>query len=284
MATATLPAMPGDLYSERTGQPRQLDEQGFMELVWQEIVRLREASLFGNDIAGRQGLGVPDEDSPVSEANLIRAFNVTGLRGTLMSDGLPPGWVGSNTALFFDVVEYLYRETTAEDQREFVRASLSPDLARHNPPMELTVGGQIVECAPDELRPLLEDPLPEDVTLPIRRPFEAAIEQYRRRGATEDDKRSALKHLADVLEPMKGEIDTYLLSADESALFQIANKFYIRHNTREQQRKYDGEVWLDWMFYVYVATARAMIAVMDRDELRDRVMGEPPDGNGGLPL
>src|ERR1700730_16006250 len=132
---------------------------------------------------------------------------------------------------------------TAEDNREVVRERLNPDLGLHDPPMELTVGGQIVEGAPDELRPLLEEPLPEDVPLPIRRPFEAAVEQYRRRGATEDDKRSALKHLADVLEPMKGEIDESLLSADESALFQIANKFYIRHNTRTQQGKYDGEEW-----------------------------------------
>jgi hypothetical protein len=84
-----------------------------------------------------------------------------------------------------------------------------------------------------------------------------------------------LKHLADVLEPLRDEIKTELLPADESALFLIANRFWIRHNDRNQQRKYDSDVWLDWTFYVYVATARALLAVLDRQQLTNAV-GRPP--------
>jgi hypothetical protein len=71
---------------------------------------------------------------------------------------------------------------------------------------------------------------------------------------------------------------------NESALFNIANGFWIRHNNRNQKRVYDEDTWLDWMFYVYVATARALLAVIDRQKLAESVFGEPPDDNGGLPF
>lgn len=106
---------------------------------------------------------------------------------------------------------------------------------------------------------------------PLRDPLDAAIEPYRRRGATEQEKRSALKHLADVLEPLRAQIDEYLLPADERALFQLANRFWLRHNDRQQQRAYDGSVWLDWMFYLYLATARALLAVLRREVLEELV-------------
>jgi hypothetical protein len=161
---------------------------------------------------------------------------------------------------------------------------INPDLALYEPPMEMLENGEIVEKAPDEFRELLDGPVAEDIPSPIRDPLRGAIAQYRRRDASQHDKRSALKHLADVLEPLKGEIDEHLLPADERALFQLANKFWIRHNDRLQQRTYDGDVWLDWMFYVYVATGRALLAVVDRQRLSEQVYGVPPDSGGGLPF
>lgn len=255
-----------------------------MQLVWQEIKSLRDAGFFGNELAGIKALGVPNPDSPVTEANLIRAFNKTGLRGELMSNSAyPPGWVGSNTPLFFDVIEYLYHETTAEDNREAVRERLNPDLARYTPPMELLSNGQIVERAPDGLRPLLEDPIPDHVPAPLGDPLESAIQQYRRRGATAQEKKAAITQLAGVLEPLRHDIDETFMPKDESDLFHIANKFALRHNKAGQKRNYDEEIWLDWIFQVYLSTARALLAVMDRQELQERVDPEPDD-SGGIPF
>jgi len=256
-----------------------------MKLLWQRYKPMREEGFFGRELKAVRGLGADEEDSPMTEANLIRVFKVSGLRSELRSSSdLPPGWASNNVGLLFDILEYLHDELVSDAKRDEMRRRLNPDLALYTPPMEMLTDGQIVEKAPDELQPLLNEPAPEHVTVVLRKPFDSAVEQYRRRGATLHDKQSALKHLADVLEPMKGVIKEYVLKEDESALFNIANNFYIRHLNREQRRSYDSEVWLDWTFYVYVATAKAMMAVMDREELRDRTMGEPPDDNGGLPI
>jgi len=263
------------------------------DLIWETVAALREERLFDATI-GVDAVFPSQKGGTLTERDFIQTLGVSGIFPHVDKPMMgAPISCRQDTSVLYDTLEFLHDEAIAQLDRGMVRKDqgqavfrerINPDLAQFNHSMEMLANGQIVEAAPDQLRPLLDDPLPEDVTLPIREPLEAAIEQYRRRGATAHDKRSALKHLADVLEPMKGVIRDYVLPADEKALFDIANNFYVRHLNRNQQRSYDSEIWLDWMFYVYVATARAMIAVMDRDELRDRAMGEPPDNNGGLPL
>jgi hypothetical protein len=63
---------------------------------------------------------------------------------------------------------------------------------------------------------------------------------------------------------MRAEVKDALLTEDERALFRVANEFAIRHWKREQRDDYDKDVWLEWTFYVYLATARAMIRVRER--------------------
>jgi hypothetical protein len=186
-------------------------------------------------------------------------------------------------ALMFDVIDFLYNEATAEDKRDEFRERLNPDLGLFAPPMALLPRGQIVERAADEFRPLLEDPIPADVPAPLRDPLENAIAQYCRRGATGQEKRTAIMQLAGVLEPLRHDIDETFMPKDESDLFHIANMFAIRHNTPRQKRTYDEKIWLDWIFNVYLSTARALLAVLDRQELQERVHPEPGD-NGGLPI
>ena len=37
-------------------------------------------------------------------------------------------------------------------------------------------------------------------------------------------------------------------------MFRLANEFGIRHQEAKQQTKYDHELYLEWIFYWYVAT------------------------------
>jgi hypothetical protein len=279
-------AVARELYSERAGQQRNLEVRDFMTLVWQAFKEMTAEGWFVEALG--RGRTMFDPDAPegrLRETDFIRVFKKTGILSALSPPGTyPPGWVENDVAMFFDVLEYVYSEATPEEKREDFRARVNPDLSLHDPPMEMTEAGLIVERGPDELHDVLAEPVPEDVPAELADPLRHAVEQYRRRGASEQDKRSALKNLADVLEPLRDEIDEYLLPADERALFELANKFYLRHNNREQQRQYDGDVWLDWMFYVYVATARALIAVLDRDKLKGLVRPDEPEDNGGLPL
>lgn len=88
-----------------------------------------------------------------------------------------------------------------------------------------------------------------------------AIALFRSRGATANDKRSAIITLAGILEQRRALIKAELDRSDESALFVVANKFGLRHQGRDQQGDYDP-IFLDWIFWWYLATV----------ELTDRLL------------
>lgn len=95
---------------------------------------------------------------------------------------------------------------------------------------------------------------------------EAAINKFRRRGATPTDRRDAIRDLADVLEHYRPSVKVHLLSKDEGALFEIANKFWIRHNKPDQYKDYDRELWWAWLFYIYLASIALVVRLVERQK------------------
>ena len=96
-----------------------------------------------------------------------------------------------------------------------------------------------------------------------RSEVEHAVQLLRARGATREDKRSAVVALARVLEHRRGLLKEQLPRRDEGALFQIANEFDLRHRRAGQRDDY-GEAFLDWVFWWYLGTV----------ELTDRLLAE----------
>lgn len=96
-----------------------------------------------------------------------------------------------------------------------------------------------------------------------------AIALHRGRGATRDDKRAAIRDLADILEHRRATLRTHLLKRDEADLFEIANRFEIRHFNEQQKGAYSDE-FLDWLFWWYLATV----------ELSDRLLGREATASG----
>jgi len=92
-----------------------------------------------------------------------------------------------------------------------------------------------------------------------------AVALFRRRGATDEDKRSALITLAGILEERRQLIRAELVSADEGALFHIANKFAIRHQNGHQLSDYDP-AFLDWVFWWYLGTIELTDRIINRQE------------------
>jgi hypothetical protein len=80
-----------------------------------------------------------------------------------------------------------------------------------------------------------------------------ALALFRGRAATVHDKRSAVVALALVLEERRQLLKDSLFKKDEGALFEIANRFAIRHQDEKQQPDYDP-AFLDWIFWWYLAT------------------------------
>jgi hypothetical protein len=82
-----------------------------------------------------------------------------------------------------------------------------------------------------------------------------AIAQFRARGATTLDKRSAVVTLAGVLEPLRETVlKKHLARRDEGDIFHIANGFGIRHQRADQKTDYDQDLYLEWIFYWFLAT------------------------------
>ena len=91
-----------------------------------------------------------------------------------------------------------------------------------------------------------------------------AVNKYLRRASTLEDRRDAVRGLADVLEYLRPQLKGVLRSEDEGALFNIANNFAVRHHNDRQRSNYDPNIWISWMFYFYLATIHAAHRMIQR--------------------
>jgi hypothetical protein len=148
------------------------------------------------------------------------------------------------------------------DGQALYRSEMNAVLRLCDPPYELDSMGLVVESAPQEFHTLLSAPVPAGTEHDlITTKIDAAVKRFRARGASLDDRRHAVRDLADVLEALRPDISEHMLTADEKAIFHLANGFSIRHNNRHQRGDYDRIVWLRWAFYVYLATIHAVLRV-----------------------
>lgn len=91
-----------------------------------------------------------------------------------------------------------------------------------------------------------------------------ALALFRERGADRHQKRSAVAALHLVLEERRyTAVDAAMAKKDSGAIFEIANGFHIRHQDAKQRRDYD-DFYLDWIFWVYLASIELTNRVIDQ--------------------
>lgn len=157
-----------------------------------------------------------------------------------------------------------YSEFDREEGRARYRAEMNDVLRRWSPPYELNPNGEIILGAPELLAPLLAAPIPDSADPRSVKPkIENAAQRFRARGSTMEERRVAVRDLADVLEALREEARAHMTRRDEGDLFNIANNFHIRHNDEKQLRDYDV-IWLTWIFYFYLATIYALLHTIER--------------------
>jgi hypothetical protein len=192
--------------------------------------------------------------------------------------------LAANRDVFLDVVEVLhdlvarprngqihnyagcgwhYSEFSREAGRRLYRWQVNSLLDRSDLSLRLADEGEdegrLVEITDDSRTDLLRKMAERSDDVAGR--IGHAVALFRQRGATEHDKRSAVITLGLVLEERRTLLKGVLYSGDEGALFEIANKFAIRHEDQRQKSDYDP-AFLDWIFWWYLATI----------ELTDRVI------------
>ncbi len=185
----------------------------------------------------------------------------------------------------FDVIEFLYEHCSKPVERRWhdwdqcgwhgtkfeklagqaeYRERINKLLALYEKGYELSVDGEILLLADDGLSGLLEAPLPKADPDNVVARVAAAQTKFRRYRSSMDERRDAVRDLADVLEYLRPNLKAVLTRKDEAALFEIANNFGIRHHNAAQNTDYDKGIWYSWIFYFYLATIHAAIRPIER--------------------
>lgn len=148
-----------------------------------------------------------------------------------------------------------------EKGRVRYRSEINNLLKEYDKAFELSENGEILEIAPTGLETLVDDIEETDDKFNIDNRIQAAISKYRRYSANLDDKKDAIRQLADVLEFLKKD-GIRLDSKDDRDLFTIINSFDIRHHNKSQQSDYKKDVWYDWMFYTFLSSINVLLKIM----------------------
>lgn len=161
---------------------------------------------------------------------------------------------------------YHYSEFRTGVAQRLYRALINEILRESDLGLVLGERGRCEEVAGgDELEPMISGARQDDESGGSQHDdFMDALDLFRRRGASEAEKRSAIVILAGVLEERRELVKQTLLPKDEGTLFEIANKFNLRHRKANQQADYDTALYFQWIFYWYVSTIRLTDKIIAR--------------------
>jgi hypothetical protein len=183
----------------------------------------------------------------------------------------------------FDIIEFLYEYISKPVERQYhswnecgwhchtfdgragreeFREKANRILREYSDGYELSEDGEILSLPQSGLEPLLQEPFPTHDPQNVDPKIQTAIRKFRRHHASSDDKRDAIRDLADVLEFLRPQLGGILTSKDESDLFNILNNFGLRHHNVSQRVAYHKDVWYDWLFYFYLAAIHGAIRLI----------------------
>lgn len=91
-----------------------------------------------------------------------------------------------------------------------------------------------------------------------------------------------MRDLAGVLERLRATAKSELFRKDESALFELANKFGVRHNDIDQKTDYDRDIWWEWQFHIYLSTALLLLRLAERAQLGGQPSTPVEDAGGDI--
>jgi hypothetical protein len=156
--------------------------------------------------------------------------------------------------------------------QEEYRIEINQLLQDYSTGFELSKEGNILILANEGLQDLLDLEAPSYDKENVDQKIEMAVGKYRNRHSSVNEKKDAIRDLADVLEFLRVEMNElikngYLVNKDESDLFELANNFGLRHHDGKQKLSYDKDIWYPWMFYYYLSTIHAVIALIKKTEI-----------------
>ncbi len=157
-----------------------------------------------------------------------------------------------------------YSQFIPGKSKEKFQSEINDFLKDYGGGFELSKNGEILTIADNNLEPLYEAIIPTNDNENIANKINSAVLKFRRHKASIDDRRDAIRDLADVFEFLRPKLKNVLASEDENDIFNIANNFAIRHHNNRQKNNYDKPIWLSWIFYFYLSTIHASIRLINK--------------------
>ncbi|MCK4983043.1 MAG: hypothetical protein KAS17_08980 [Victivallaceae bacterium] len=186
----------------------------------------------------------------------------------------------------FDIIEFLYMYVSkpidgnyhnwndcgmhwetfnkVEGQKEF-KEKINGIFEMYTGEYELSKNGEILSKPDIGFEKIFEADI-VSTNKDITERVDSAVRHFRRHGATLDDRRQAVRDLADIFEYLKPELNGILTKQDEKDLFNLANQFGIRHHNDKQKTNYDKALWLSWMFYHYLSTIHLVLRKIEKKQ------------------
>jgi hypothetical protein len=151
------------------------------------------------------------------------------------------------------------------------RAHANAFLADYESGFELSKEGVILALGSQGLKHILDANIIPYDEANVDSKVRSAIVKWRNRHLSVEEKKAAIRDLADVFEWLKKtrELSKVLDGKDESAIFDLANNFAIRHHNPKQKTNYDQSIWYSWMFHFYLATYHAAIRLLIKHEQKE---------------
>jgi len=149
-------------------------------------------------------------------------------------------------------------------QAEF-RAAMNEFLAVYGSGYELSDKGEVLSKPEEGFEELMARPVASVDPKNFDAQVAAARRKFLSRHATPADRLDAIRDLAAALEFIRPQVEKVLKTKDAADLYQIANRFGIRHNRPDQQTDYDQAIFYEWMFYYYLATIHASVRLMEKE-------------------
>jgi len=136
-----------------------------------------------------------------------------------------------------------YQTFNTEIGRQEYRTEINDLLRDYKEGYELSADGEILALAERGLENLFQANLPMYDPKNVEARVNNAVLKFRRYRSSFEDRRDAIRDLADVLEFLRPKLKTVITKNDDGDLFNIANNFGIRHHNDAQKTDYDKAIW-----------------------------------------
>lgn len=176
----------------------------------------------------------------------------------------------------FDIIEFCYRYVSKpiypsegnvqydpKPAQDKFRTTVNSHLKDYKDGFEIDVDGDIKAFTGYGLEKILYVDIPSDDQEDVVKPVVNAVKKYRNRHSSNEDRKEAVRELADVLEYLRPQAKKVITKKDDADLFNIANNYGIRHHNEIQNSDYNKGVWHTWMFYFYLATIHAVLRLIE---------------------